>query len=224
MTDWEKGNIVTVTKMRDCTCYPPLREGAGRVSYSGCREVLKIMLYLQLFYTFFKIGLFGFGGGYAMLSLIQGEVVTRYGWLTPQEFTDIVAVSQMTPGPIGINSATYVGFTATGSVWGSIVATTAVVLPSFILMLTISRFFLKYQKHPLVEAVFKGLRPAVVGLLASAALVLMNEENFGSPSDDLRSFLISCALFAAAFIGTRFYKLNPIGMIIACGVAGWLLY
>ena len=81
------------------------------------------MLYFQLFYTFFKIGLFGFGGGYAMLSMIQGEVVTRYGWLTPQEFTDIVAISQMTPGPIGINSATYVGFTATGSVWGSVIAT-----------------------------------------------------------------------------------------------------
>ena len=182
------------------------------------------MLYLQLFYTFFKIGLFGFGGGYAMLSLIQGEVVTRYGWLTPQEFTDIVAVSQMTPGPIGINSATYVGFTATGSVWGSVVATFAVVLPSFILMLTISKFFLKYQKHPLVEAVFKGLRPAVVGLLASAALVLMNAENFGSPSDDLYSFIVRCLLFIITFVGTRRYKLNPIGMIIACGIAGLLLY
>ena len=75
------------------------------------------MIYLQLFYTFFKIGLFGFGGGYAMLSMIQGEVVTRYGWVTSQEFTDIVAISQMTPGPIGINAATYVGFTSTGSVW-----------------------------------------------------------------------------------------------------------
>ena len=149
------------------------------------------MLYLQLFYTFFKIGLFGFGGGYAMLSMIQGEVVTRYGWLTSQEFTDIVAISQMTPGPIGINSATYVGFTATGSVWGSIIATLAVVLPSFILMLAISKFFLKYQKHPVVEAVFSGLRPAVVGLLASAALVLMNAENFSSPKEDMYSFIIS---------------------------------
>ena len=125
------------------------------------------MIYLQLFYTFFKIGLFGFGGGYAMLSMIQGEVVTRYGWVTSQEFTDIVAISQMTPGPIGINAATYVGFTSTGSVWGSIVATFAVVFPSFILMLTISKFFLKYQKHPVVESIFAGLRPAVVGLLAS---------------------------------------------------------
>ena len=182
------------------------------------------MLYLQLFYTFFKIGLFGFGGGYAMLSMIQGEVVTRHGWLTSQEFTDIVAISQMTPGPIGINSATYVGFTATGSVWGSIIATLAVVLPSFILMLAISKFLLKYQKHPVVEAVFSGLRPAVVGLLASAALVLMNAENFSSPKEDMYSFIISCLIFLVAFIGTRKYKINPILMIVACGIAGLILY
>ena len=182
------------------------------------------MLYLQLFYTFFKIGLFGFGGGYAMLSMIQGEVVTRHGWLTSQEFTDIVAISQMTPGPIGINSATYVGFTATGSVWGSIIATLAVVLPSFILMLAISKFFLKYQNHPVVEAVFSGLRPAVVGLLASAALVLMNAENFSSPKEDMYSFIISCLIFLVAFIGTRKYKINPILMIVACGIAGLILY
>ena len=152
------------------------------------------MIYLQLFYTFFKIGLFGFGGGYAMLSMIQGEVVTRYDWVSTQEFTDIVAISQSTPGPIGINAATYVGFTATGSIWGSVIATFAVVLPSFILMLTISKFFLKYQKHPAVEAVFSGLRPAVVGLLASAALVLMNVENFGSPTDDTYTFVIRIGL------------------------------
>lgn len=182
------------------------------------------MIYLQLFYTFFKIGLFGFGGGYAMLSMIQGEVVTHYGWLTSQEFTDIVAVSQMTPGPIGINAATYVGFTSTGSVWGSLIATLAVVLPSFILMLTISKFFLKYQKHPVVASVFGGLRPAVVGLLASAALVLMNVDNFGSPTTDRYSFVISILIFLVAFVGTKKYKANPILMIIACGIAGLLLY
>ena len=176
------------------------------------------MIYIQLFYTFFKIGLFGFGGGYAMLSMIQGEVVTRYEWLSSQEFTDIVAISQMTPGPIGINAATYVGFTATGSIWGSIIATFAVIFPSFILMLTISKFFLKYQKHPVVESVFNGLRPAVVGLLASAALVLMNTENFGSPTKDTYSFVISIIIFLVAFIGTRKYKANPILMIIVCGM------
>ena len=182
------------------------------------------MIYLQLFYTFFKIGLFGFGGRYAMLSMIQGEVVTRYNWVSSQEFTDIVAISQMTPGPIGINAATYVGFTSTGSIWGSVIATFAVVLPSFILMLTISKFFLKYQKHPAVESVFSGLRPAVVGLLASAALVLMNTENFGSPTKDTYTFVISVIIFLVAFIGTKKYKANPILMIIACGIAGLILY
>ena len=161
------------------------------------------MLFLQLFYTFFKIGLFGFGGGYAMLSMIQGEVVTRHGWISAQEFTDIVAISQMTPGPIGINSATFVGYstlidagyTPAMAVLGSATATFAVILPSFILMLIISRYFLKFQKHPVVMAVFSGLRPAVVGLLAAAALLLMNSENFGSPADDMRSFIISCLIF-----------------------------
>ncbi len=182
------------------------------------------MIYLQLFYAFFKIGLFGFGGGYAMLSLIQGEVVTQYGWVSTQEFTDIVAISQMTPGPIGINAATYVGFTATGSVWGSVVATFAVVLPSFILMLTISKFFLKYQKHSVVVSIFSGLRPAIVGLLAAAALVLMNAENFGSPTKDTYTFVISIIIFIVAFVGTRKFKVNPILMILACGLAGLILY
>lgn len=190
------------------------------------------MIFLYLFYTFCKIGLFGFGGGYAMLSLIQGEVVTRYQWISATEFTDIVAISQMTPGPIGINSATYVGYTAVVNagysagwgVLGSFIATLAVVLPSFILMIAISRFFLKYQKHPIVEAIFRGLRPAVVGLLAAAALVLMNADNFGSYDADLFQFGLSVVLFLVTFIGTRVYKINPILMIVLCGAAGFFLY
>jgi chromate transporter len=190
------------------------------------------MLYLDLFLTFFQIGLFGFGGGYAMLSMIQGEVVTSHGWLSPAEFTDIVAISQMTPGPIGINSATYVGYTSAinagyghfGGILGSITATFAVVLPSFILMIAISKFFLKYQKHPMVEAVFKGLRPAVVGLLAAAALVLMTSENFGSYHTDKYQFFVSVIIFLVAFVGTRKFKVSPILMIALCGLAGFLLY
>ena len=190
------------------------------------------MIFLQLFYTFFKIGLFGFGGGYAMLSMIQGEVVTRHGWITAQEFTDIVAISQMTPGPIGINSATFVGYstlidagyTPAMAVLGSATATFAVILPSFILMLIISRYFLKFQKHPAVIAVFSGLRPAVVGLLAAAALLLMNSENFGSPTDDMRSCIISCLIFLVVFIATRRFKISPILMIVLSGIAGLLLY
>lgn len=190
------------------------------------------MLFLELFITFFQIGLFGFGGGYAMLSMIQGEVVTGHHWISSSEFTDIVAISQMTPGPIGINSATYVGYTAVvnagySHVWGiagSITATFAVVLPSFILMIAISKFFLKYQKHPLVESVFKGLRPAVVGLLASAALLLMTAENFGSYQTNTYQWCISILIFLIAFIGTRKFKVNPILMIVLCGLAGWILY
>ncbi len=182
------------------------------------------MIYLQLFYTFFKIGLFNFGGGYAMLSLIQGEVVLRNEWITAQEFTDIVAISQSTPGPIGINAATYVGYVSTGSAWGSAIATFAVVLPSLILMLLISKFFMKYQKHPAVESVFKGLRPAVVGLLAAAALVLMNEENFGSPTQNTFQFIVSVIIFLVAFMGTYRFKINPILMIVVCGIAGLILY
>lgn len=201
------------------------------------------MIYLYLFYTFFKIGLFGFGGGYAMLSLIQSEVVTRYHWLSPSEFTDIVAISQMTPGPIGINSATYIGYTSlvnTGydpllGLLGSVTATLAVVLPSFILMWLISKFFLKYRNHPSVEAVFGGLRPAIVGLLAAATLILMDAENFGHFTpfswDEIRhffpaneQFLLSISIFIGAFIATRRFKINPVLTIVLCGVAGFIFY
>lgn len=190
------------------------------------------MLFLKLFYTFFKIGLFGFGGGYGMLSLIQGEVVTRHGWMSMQEFTDIVAVSQMTPGPIGINSATYVGYTAVmndgGSqflaVLGSLTASFAVMLPSFIIMLAISRFFMKYSRHPRVEALFKILRPAVVGLIASAALLLMNSANFGSLGEDNVQFLVSVGLFLFAFIALRHFKWSPILILILCGAFGGVFY
>ena len=174
------------------------------------------MIYWKLFVTFFKIGLFNFGGGYAMISFIQNEVVFKHAWLTTAEFTDVVAISQVTPGPVGINLATYTGYTAADSVWGAGVATLAVCLPSFILMLAVSKFFLKYRKASSVEAVFSGLRPAVIGLIAAAALVLCNRENFV----DVKSLLF----FAAAFVAVWKYKLGPISVIAACGVAGFLLY
>lgn len=191
-----------------------------------------MMIFLELFYTFIKIGLFSFGGGYGMLSVIQGEVVARHGWLTAAEFTDIVAISQMTPGPIGINSATYVGYTAvlnaTGSealaVAGSLVASFAVMLPSIVLMLIVARFLLKFSKHPAVEAVFKGLRPAVVGLIASAALLLMTEENFGSFSDAPLQFWVSVGLFVAAFVAMKFFKVSPILILVLAGAFGGVFY
>ncbi|MBR3883810.1 MAG: chromate transporter [Bacteroidaceae bacterium] len=189
-------------------------------------------IFIELFYSFFKIGLFSFGGGYGMLSVIQGEVVTRHAWMNMSEFTDIVAVSQMTPGPIGINTATYVGYTAVinsgGSqvmaVLGSLISSFAVMLPSFILMLLISRFFMKYCKHPRVEVLFSVLRPTVVGLIASAALLLMNSENFGLPTINPIQFIVSVTLFVFTFIAVKKYKFSPILTLIACGVLGALFY
>ena len=190
------------------------------------------MIFLQLFYTFFKIGLFSFGGGYGMLSVIQGEVVTKYGWLSHTEFTDIVAVSQMTPGPIGINSATYVGFTAVANagyseafaIFGSLLASFSVMLPSFILMLLISKFLMRYRKHSSVETVFSIIRPVVVGLLASAALLLMNRTNFGNPANDPMQFTISILLFLFAFYGLKRLKLSPILLILICGAISGVVY
>ncbi len=189
------------------------------------------MIYLYLFVTFFQIGLFGFGGGYGMLSLIQTEVVHHWGWMTTSQFTDIVAISQMTPGPIGINSATYCGYTACHnagmsagmSVLGSCVATFALVLPSLILMILIARLFLKYMKAPAVQNIFNGLRPAVVGLLAAATLLLCTKENFSTPSENPWQFWISVFLFLATFVGTKVFKINPIKMILMAGFAGLLL-
>jgi len=189
------------------------------------------MIFLSLFYTFFMIGLFGFGGGYGMLSLIQHETVEHWQWLTSSEFTDIVAISQMTPGPIGINSATYCGYTAAFKCYdshlmgilGSSVATFALVLPSLILMVLISKMFMKYMHHHSVESVFQGLRPAVVGLLAAATLLLCTRENFSSPNENWWQFSISCFLFAASFYGVKVMKINPIRMILYCAIAGVVL-
>ena len=189
------------------------------------------MIFLYLFITFFEIGLIGFGGGYGMLSLIQNETVEHWHWLTSSQFTDIVAISQMTPGPIGINSATYCGYTAVVNagystpmgILGSATATFALVLPSLILIILISKMFMKFMHHHAVESVFQGLRPAVVGLLAAATLLLCTPENFSTPTENWWQFMISCLLFVAAFVGVMFIKINPIRMIIYCALAGLIL-
>ena len=190
------------------------------------------MIFVKLFITFFKIGLFGFGGGYGMLSLIQHETVERWQWLSSSDFTDIVAISQMTPGPIGINSATYCGYTACAnagysmpmSVLGSATATFALVLPSLILMILIAKMFMRFMHHHSVESVFRGLRPAVVGLLAAATLLLCTRENFSTPKENLWQFCISCFLFIASFYGVKVMKINPIHMILFSAVAGLALF
>lgn len=173
-------------------------------------------IYIQLLLVYLKIGLLGFGGGYAMLSLIQEEVVEKHQWLTMQEFTDIVAISQVTPGPIGVNSATYIGYTVTGSVWGSIVATVAVMIPSFVLVILISLSFAKVKGNPNVEGIFTGIRPAAIGLIAAAALLLITPDNY----PDVYSYII----FGLVFILTVTKKVHPILLIVLSGIAGFLLY
>lgn len=189
------------------------------------------MIYLQLIWSYLKIGLFGFGGGYAMLSLIEREIVAP-GWITERMFTDIVAISQMTPGPIGINSATYIGYVAPGEysaalsspIWGilgSLICTLVVILPSFILVAYVSRFISKHHESGVIKGIFNGLRPVVVGLIGSAALLLMNKENFGGTREDV---LISVAICVVSFCLVYFTKLHPIAIILAAGFAGFIIY
>lgn len=198
-------------------------------------------IYWQLFWAYIKIGVFGFGGGYAMLSLVEKSVVSP-GWISETMFTDIVAISQMTPGPIGINSATYIGYVAPGSVnpmlespiWGiigSILATLAVVVPSFLLVIYLSHFIRRHNESGAIKAIFSGLRPVVVGLIASAAIMLMNGANFnpeGKTSQLIINIIISVAAFCLVFfpipIKGKKIKLHPILVIILAGTTGFLIY
>ena len=187
------------------------------------------MIYLQLFLSFFQIGLFGFGGGLAILSLIQMEV-EEHGWMTQQEFVDIVAVSQVTPGPIGINCATYVGYTV-GGFWGSVLATFAIVLPSLIVMLSICKAYFwlnkRFKGNPYFEQTLRMLRFTVLGLIASAALLLMKPTTF---IDSISWIIFSVVAFFT--VSPEIFKKNkvteflshPILLIILAGVAGYLIY
>lgn len=182
------------------------------------------MIFVELFLTFFLIGMFTIGGGYAMLSLIQNEVVSVHGWITDAMFTDIVAISQMTPGPIGINSATYIGYEVLSQqgasefmcVLGSFTATFAVVLPSFIIVLMLCKMYEKWKDHYLFKGIMSGLKPATLGLIGTAALSLATPENF----IDWKSFVI-CIL---AFIALYFKKVGPFGIIGLGALVGLLVY
>lgn len=174
------------------------------------------MIYLQLFITFFKIGLFTFGGGYAMISLIQNEVVVNHHWVDAASFTDMIAISQMTPGPIGINSATYVGYAVTGNAFGSAIATIAVSLPSFIIIITIAHFYVQFKKNVLFKSAMNGIKPVVLGLIGAAAILLVTKETF--------IYWKSWIIFGIAFALTQWGKFNPIYVIILAGLSGYLIY
>ena len=173
------------------------------------------MIYLKLFYVFFKVGLFSFGGGYAILPLMQHEVVDVNKWISLHEFMEIVAVSQITPGPISINLATHVGYRI-GETLGSTIATTSVVLPSIIIVSIIVIFLKRFNKLPVVQRIFKSLRVTIVGLILAAAIALFVKDNF----IDYRSYII----FASVLIGGLFFKIGSITLIISSGLAGLLLY
>ena len=173
------------------------------------------MIYLQLFFSFLKIGFFGFGGGYAMLSLVQNEVLVRHAWLTQEQFTDIVAISQMTPGPIAVNSATYVGYLVSGSVLGSFLATLAVCLPPLTLMILIAVFYRRLHRNPYVGGIVRWLRPVTTGMIGAAALLFLNRETFADWS--------SAAIFAVVFLAVWF-KADAIVMLILAAIAGIIIY
>lgn len=174
------------------------------------------MIYFQLLYVYLKVGFFGFGGGYSMLSLIFSEIVVKHQWLTDVELTDITAISQMTPGPIAINSATYVGYTITGSIWGAILATVAVCMPCMTLMILLARFYLKLRDNKYISSAMEGMKPMVIAMIASAALLLLS-----SPETcvDHWSWIILIASFVLCLL-----KVNPILLIVLSGLAGFLIY
>ena len=182
------------------------------------------MIFIELFISFFVIGMFTIGGGYAMLSLIQNEVVTVHNWIDETTFTDIVAISQMTPGPIGINSATYIGYEVLANsgaseflcFLGSFTATFGVVLPSFIIVLSICKVYDKFKDHYMFKGIMTGLKPATLGLIGTAALSLATPENF----IDWKSFLICFVAFGALFLR----KIGPFAALGLGALAGLILY
>ena len=179
------------------------------------------MIYWQLFWAYLKIGILGFGGGYAMLSMIQFEVVDHYNWMTMEEFADIVALSQMTPGPVSINIATFIGYTI-GGFLGSLIATLAIVLPSLLLLVFVLRFLFKNKDNYIVKTTLSSMKPVIAGLIFVAALTMMNPTSFADAG--LHGNNISVIICAVSFVATYFAKINPILLIIASGLVGYLVY
>ena len=186
-------------------------------------------IYLQLLWSFFQVGLFSIGGGYAAVPLIKEQVVEHYGWMTMAQFTDIITISEMTPGPVAINSATFVGMRIAG-VLGAVVATLGCILPSCVIVLTLAYFYFRYQNVSIVQGILGGLRPAVVALIASAGLSILLLAFFGGaeigfghiPFDRLDWLAI--ALFAVALLLLRKTRLNPLFIMAGAGALGMVGY
>lgn len=183
------------------------------------------MIYLLLFWSFFQIGLFSFGGGYAALPLIQNQVVALHHWLSLSEFTDLITISQMTPGPIAINSATFVG-TQIAGFGGAVVATLGCVVPSFVIVSLLAHLYFKYKNLSVMQGILGGLRPAVVSLIATAGVSILLTALFGEGGQAALSNVdwLAAALFLLSFVVLRKWKPNPIFVMLACGAVGGVLY
>ncbi|MBU3097818.1 MULTISPECIES: chromate transporter [Clostridium] len=184
------------------------------------------MIYLKIFWSFFQIGLFSVGGGYAAMPLIQNQVVTIHSWLSVNEFADVITISQMTPGPIAINCATFVG-TRIAGMPGAIVATIGCVFPSCVIVLFLAYLYYKYKSLSIVQGVLNGLRPAVIAMIGSAGLILLilafwNGKGISSNPENIDA--ISVGLFTIAIIILRRWKVNPIFIMIGTGVVGLCIY
>lgn len=189
------------------------------------RQVLD-MVYLELFWSFFQIGLFSVGGGYAAMPIIEHQVVELHGWMTMQEFVDIITISQMTPGPIAVNSATFVGIQIAG-LPGAIIATLGCIFPSCIIVLTLAWVYSRYRNLSVIQGVLGGLRPAVVAMIASAGLSILVLSLWNGAAVSLNPAdldWVSLLLFVGALFALRRWKLNPIYAMLACGGVGLVLY
>ena len=175
------------------------------------------MIYVQLFWSFIQIGLFSFGGGYAAMPLIQGQVVTAHGWLSMAEFTDLITISQMTPGPIAVNSATFVGLKIAG-VPGAIVATLGCILPSCIIVTILAKLYLKYRKLDMLQGILHSLRPAVVAMIASSGVLILITAFWGNEQTTLlETKWVMVGIFIFALLLLRKTKINPISVMILSG-------
>jgi len=181
------------------------------------------MIYLELFWSFFQIGLFSIGGGYAALPLIQEQIVTIHGWMTITEFTDIITISQMTPGPIAINASSFTGIQIAG-LPGALIATFGCILPSCIIVLTLAFLYKKYRKLWIVDGILQGLRPAVVGLIASAGLFILIAALWHGQKFSLNIDYIALIIIAISIFLLKKFKLNPIIIIFSSGVVGGIVF
>ena len=183
-------------------------------------------IYLELFWSFFQIGLFSIGGGYAAMPLIQNQTVDIHSWLTMTQFADIMTIAEMTPGPIAINSATFVGIRVAG-ILGAIIATIGCIFPSCVIVMTLAYIYYHFRGLNIVQGVLTGLRPAVISMIASAGISLLIMAIYGQRTlpADLTSFdVIAIINFATGFIALRKWKLNPILVMFGSGAIGIILY